>query len=309
MTGVATTGFEASCFCCREGNASPPCRDVTAPSQRGANRPTFVRHPSVPDVEIRIVRHQGARSPPTPPMMTSDLKVALVDNGANRFLYRGSSWLVPRGTLILAEPGEVHAVESVAGAFDVLIFFIDAPAVSELRRGLSFKGPLSRERTCVRAFRALSTALGDTTSTGLLVEERLISFVDAISRAYGSRIPGHARYSFDAAGVSRAREMLHDLYRDPLTLDALAAESGLPKLRFVRAFKRVVGLPPHAYQIHLRVDHARRMLAQGAAIADAAAAAGFFDQSHLHRHFKRLHGVTPSEYRCKNVQEDRARTT
>ena len=57
--------------------------------------PSFVRHPSLPGVEIRVVRDRGARSAPTPPMMTSDLKLGMVVRGANRFRYRGSSWIVP----------------------------------------------------------------------------------------------------------------------------------------------------------------------------------------------------------------------
>jgi AraC-like DNA-binding protein len=266
--------------------------------------PSFVRHPSLAGVEIRVVRDRGAHSAPTPPMITSDLKLAMVLRGANRFLYRGSSWIVPGGTLILAEPGELHAVESVDGAFDVLILFADLATVSGLRRGdasafkdgVSFRGPLTRDGTCVRAFRSLASTLADTSTASLLVEERMLSVMEAVSSAYAGRIPPADR-TVDASAVRRAREMLHDLYLESVTLDALAAESGLPKPRFLRAFRRVVGISPHAYQVHLRVDLARRMLAAGAAVADAASAAGFFDQSHFHRHFRRLHGVTPARYR------------
>ncbi len=237
-------------------------------------------------------------------MLTSDLKLALVQRGANRFRYRGSSWLVPRGTLILAEPGEVHAVESVDGAFHVLILFIDVEAVAGLKRaeanslrdGVSFRRPLTRDQASVGAFRALAAALADASAPALLAEERLVSAVDTVSRAYVGRAEPSER-SEDARAVRRAREMLHDFYSESVTLDALAAESGLPKARFLRAFKRLVGVPPHAYQVHVRVDHARRMLAAGADIADSAASSGFVDQSHFHRHFKRLQGVTPAQYR------------
>ena len=237
-------------------------------------------------------------------MVTSDLKVALVLRGANRFRYRGFGWVAPKGTLILAEPGEVHAVESVDGAFQVLILFLDPQAVAGLRRsevrdlreGLSFRNPLNKDRAGVQAFQSLVSALGDTSSSALLVEERLLTSVEALTRAYAVR-HSQPESTADASAVRRARDMLHDLYRESITLDDLAKQSGLPKARFLRAFKRLVGVPPHAYQVHLRVDHARRLLASGAGISDAALATGFVDQSHFHRHFRRLHGLTPAQYR------------
>ena len=56
-------------------------------------------------------------------------------------------------------------------------------------------------------------------------------------------------------------------------------------------------LPPHAFQVAHRIRKARRLLEAGETIADVAAATGFADQSHLHRHFQRGLGLTPGEYR------------
>ena len=57
-----------------------------------------------------------------------------------------------------------------------------------------------------------------------------------------------------------------------------------------------MGLTPHAYLNHIRVLRARDLLRQGCPIAQAAVNVGFVDQSHLHRHFKRIVGVTPGQY-------------
>jgi AraC-like DNA-binding protein len=64
----------------------------------------------------------------------------------------------------------------------------------------------------------------------------------------------------------------------------------------VRLFRERTGLPPHALQVAHRIRAARRLLEAGQTIAAAAAATGFVDQSHLHRHFQRSLGVTPGEY-------------
>jgi AraC-like DNA-binding protein len=61
-------------------------------------------------------------------------------------------------------------------------------------------------------------------------------------------------------------------------------------------FKDRVGLTPHAYQDQLRVRRAKQLLDREVPIAQAAVEAGFYDQAHLTRHFKRVMGVTPGRY-------------
>ena len=63
-----------------------------------------------------------------------------------------------------------------------------------------------------------------------------------------------------------------------------------------RSFTRRFGVSPHAYVIGRRIDLARGLLLQGARPADVATMAGFYDQAHLTRHFKRHTSATPAAY-------------
>jgi AraC-like DNA-binding protein len=56
-------------------------------------------------------------------------------------------------------------------------------------------------------------------------------------------------------------------------------------------------LPPHRYLIGRRIEAARNLLLSGAPLAETAVRAGFYDQAHLARHFRRYLGVSPSRYR------------
>jgi AraC-like DNA-binding protein len=49
--------------------------------------------------------------------------------------------------------------------------------------------------------------------------------------------------------------------------------------------------------MQIRIDHAKKLLAQEISIAQVASEVGFYDQSHFGWHFKRLVGTTPSNYR------------
>ena len=77
---------------------------------------------------------------------------------------------------------------------------------------------------------------------------------------------------------------------------ALADHARLDKFQLCRAFRDEVGLPPHAYVTHRRVARAQELLARGVAQAEIAACVGLYDQSLLHRHFKRIVGITPGAF-------------
>lgn len=94
----------------------------------------------------------------------------------------------------------------------------------------------------------------------------------------------------------RARDYLEDNYRKNITLDELAKESALAKFHLAREFTRRFGAPPHEYLNMVRLARAMESLRAGHAISASAVEAGFFDQSHLTRHFKRVYGLTPGEF-------------
>src|SRR5262249_10400869 len=79
----------------------------------------------------------------------------------------------------------------------------------------------------------------------------------------------------------------------------MAGVVGLNPYHFARQFKAATGLPPHQYVIARRVERAKELLQAGtaASLAEVALRAGFCDQSQFTRHFKRLVGVTPGQFR------------
>jgi AraC family transcriptional regulator len=83
-----------------------------------------------------------------------------------------------------------------------------------------------------------------------------------------------------------------------LSLEQMAAVAHLSVYHFAHQFKRATGLPPYQYVIMRRVERAQQLLRKGGlSLAEIAARAGFPDQSTFGRHFKRLVGVTPGQFR------------
>jgi AraC-like DNA-binding protein len=101
-----------------------------------------------------------------------------------------------------------------------------------------------------------------------------------------------------AAAADRIREFLHDDGAAEATLADVATAAGCSRFVAYRAFRSRYGVPPSEYQRLLRLRTARRAMAGGAALADAAAVSGFADQAHLTRWFRRCYGITPGAYRA-----------
>ncbi len=98
--------------------------------------------------------------------------------------------------------------------------------------------------------------------------------------------------------VRRLDAYIKEHLTERIQLAELAAVAGLSVHHFAREFKRTIGISPHLYVIRKRVEKAQEMLAcTDLPLSDVAFASGFFDQSHLARHFREFAGVTPGEYR------------
>lgn len=83
-----------------------------------------------------------------------------------------------------------------------------------------------------------------------------------------------------------------------IRVDHLAAEAGLSPFHFIRAFKQSVGSTPHQFVVARRIDRARQLLLETRmAVLDIALATGFADHSHFSRHFHRVMGASPRQYR------------
>jgi AraC family transcriptional regulator len=82
-----------------------------------------------------------------------------------------------------------------------------------------------------------------------------------------------------------------------LSLGELSAIAGISTHYFSQLFKQSTGKAPHQYVLQQRIEKAKELLASKQySIAEVASRVGFVDQSHLHRHFKRLVGITPRAY-------------
>jgi AraC family transcriptional regulator len=98
--------------------------------------------------------------------------------------------------------------------------------------------------------------------------------------------------------LRRAIEFMHDNFGREIALEEIAAAAYLSECHFARLFKQISGVTPHVYLANLRLERARKLLAETVLpISEIASTVGYQSQSHFTKVFKSITGVTPRAYR------------
>lgn len=267
------------------------------PPGRPTERARFLRPPALDGVEAlhaTFVRHRYTAH------IHDALTIAHVDRGAATFDLEGSRHVAPAGTAFLIPPQAVHTGEPVTSSgYTYRVLYLDPGELAARSDEAIAPSDLSRTPIVVRwpvLARALRRMHATLVGGGRSLEsgEALLDVAGAVRRVVGHDPLSPLRFAHPA--VRRARDFIHGHWREDFTLDDLARAAGGSPFHVARTFRAQVGMPPTAYRRALRVQAAQRLLREGQDIATVAADCGFYDQSHLNRHFRRATGVTPGRY-------------
>jgi AraC-like DNA-binding protein len=226
--------------------------------------------------------------------------------------HRGATTLLEPGALLCARPGEVFAAQRVWRPGSRASLLIEADALAEYLDELRLRQENLELLSQVRMSPALGAALVGVfrafclERSTLEIQSALAEFFGRMPELFGRAAEDSTESKVGSTVAERIRERLEQDPADSLDLDALAGEFGLSRFGSLRAFKREYGVPPHAFRMSMRLGLARSSLRGGLKPADVAAKYGFFDQSHLTRHFKHRFGITPGEYFRSGFSRDMA---
>ncbi|MGF1514736.1 MAG: helix-turn-helix domain-containing protein [Elainellaceae cyanobacterium] len=233
-----------------------------------------------------------------------ELQLMTAQGSSWRLDYQGSRHRVAPGLVTLSHPGEVHRaylserrrcsflgvrvrphllqrrVEEMTGRSQMLALStlpIDDPVLTQL-------------------VLTLHNSIHNRQTNALLQQSLLVDILEWLILRHAEPAGTLQGVGIERQPVKRSREYLHEHFAHQVPLETLAGVANLSVYHFSRAFRKETGVPPHTYQIQLRIARARALLLGGKSIGEVALETGFTSQSHLGMHFKRLLGVTPGQY-------------
>ncbi|MET8330332.1 AraC family transcriptional regulator [Streptomyces sp. NPDC005181] len=215
----------------------------------------------------------------------------IVDDGAVRYDLDRYERGTPNDTVSLLPHNGSSATPH---GFRKRVLYLDMTQLDERFIGPAVDGPdltdpvLRRRVGQLHKVLTIRGAEFEAESRLALISERLREYLRP-SPAFGRAVP-------DRDVAQSLRDLLDERLTEGIALHEAARLVQAHPAHLVRAFSGAFGIAPHQYVLSRRVDLARRLLLDGQPPGEVATAAGFYDQSHLTRHFKRVVGTTPGRY-------------
>jgi AraC-like DNA-binding protein len=229
------------------------------------------------------------------------LVIAVTEVGGSEFKSRGKTEEAKPSRLLVFNPDEPHSGRMARSErWRYRALYLTAPAIEAVKHTIGleatpyFTDNVLADADLIDSFLELHRALDN--GSPLEQRELLIGSFGELFRRHGSGTVRLETVPRDAARVATVRNMMRERYAENLDLDEMGEAVGLSPFQLIGLFKRVTGLTPHAFLTQHRLKVAITAMKGGAALAEAALSAGFYDQSALTKHFKRCYGITPMQW-------------
>lgn len=197
------------------------------------------------------------------------------------------------GMLVFHPPGECHAEEhhSAVASLNVELDGAWLRRIAELVAPLDQPAEFGGDDIAAAGIEMLRELRRGDRDSALAIEGLTFEILAASARRKQTVDQRAPRWLRDAGDLLNAQ-------LDVVSLRAIAAQAGVHPVHFAATFRRFLGCSVGEYQRRRRFEYARQKLADRTmTLAQIALDAGFADQSHLTRTFKRFSGMTPSDYR------------
>lgn len=228
--------------------------------------------------------------------------IGFIEGGRRHLWCKGREYDLRAGDLVLFNPRDNHYCAPVGGELlDYRAVNIQPPVLARAAREVTGKECAVHFTQNVVFQSEIAASVGDVydailaDAPRLQKEEALYCLLEQVLRDYTA--------PFEEAGVPEPDGQIQKLcaymerhFAENISLDDLLSMTSFGKSYLIRTFTRQVGVSPYRYLQTIRIDRAKRLLERGVEPMDAAAMAGFSDQSHFSNFFKAFIGLTPKQY-------------
>lgn len=263
------------------------------------------------DDELRIeaYRFEGIVQP-FPNHFHEHYVIGFVENGERCLSCRNKEYTIEQGSVLLFHPGDNHAcVQSDNDTLDYRGFNISREVMLDLSEEVTGKRQLpgfSKNVVYDEGAICYLRPLHEMVMNGVGEfgkEENLLFLISTLIQNYGQ--PFESCIPECRQEIDRACEFMDKHFTERIYLDQICRHAGLSKSTLLRAFTKAKGITPYRYLETVRINEAKKLLANGMSPLEAAIQTGFSDQSHFTNYFSSFIGLAPGVYREIFFEKDK----
>lgn len=215
----------------------------------------------------------------------SSYTLSIVQNGTLALRLNGKEHVYRKAMSFVINPYDVHEITCV-DAYDMIV--------------LSLKKEFLKLHTLSEAEAIIGTYARILVELGFLEEGNSFLFGESLHSAYAH----HSCISEEHHTLDTIKTFLEEYPEDPIDGEHLSRYGAMSKYHFIRKFDENVGMTPHKFHIQNRVRKAKCLIEKSTSMTEVGLSAGFYDQSHFIRHFKKLFQISPSSYKAACLDLD-----
>ncbi|MEQ9489757.1 MAG: AraC family transcriptional regulator [Alphaproteobacteria bacterium] len=227
--------------------------------------------------------------------------IGYTKTGVQRFRYRGEERAALPGDVFVLHPDELHDGRPGTDAgYSYRAVYLPPGLV--LRDGQDeplpyIEGGVVRAADLARAVDLFFDAEG----TPFDLAEAQTGITDALRRHGDGRNRPVRKFDYDK--IDRIRRALAEDSGNTLSLHEIETLFDIDRFTLCRSFRQAFGIAPSRFVMMRRLARAKRTIEAGSPLAEAAIAAGFADQSHMTRQFRKAYGLSPGQWRSFLAKE------
>lgn len=231
--------------------------------------------------------------------------IGLIEEGTESFNCRGRVFHATKNSILLINPDEAHdGWSGTKQGWKYRTFYPTPELMREVSRDILgkdigvplFEGPVIRDQKIASNLKDLHFSSQSGEATELEIQTRFIALAEGLLQRHFKGANYKLTQRSDKKRVEKVKEYLNSNWYKNVSLDALANEFGISPAHLLRLFSQSTGIAPHQYQNSIRVRKAKEFIREGNQLADVAVQAGFYDQSHMNRFFRKVTGIRPGAY-------------
>jgi AraC-like DNA-binding protein len=227
--------------------------------------------------------------------------IGLTYSGIQTFNCRGTMQTSGPEHVIFLNPDQAHdGLRGPAGGYSYGMLYIDEDVMLTVRERAAgtlgstcFRDTVVHDAQAALLLHNAIKAVGQSQESLRAESLMLNAFIKLLLRYGEISRAALAPLGAGQRRLLRVRDYLRSNASRDVSLKELALEANVSRVYLSRAFERYFGAPPHVYLNSIRLARAKQLLLAGVSLADAAAIAGFADQSHFNRRFKGATGLSP----------------